>query len=342
MRRSCDAGFDIGGTRIKFGLADRQGRLVLKDQAETPPSMKGLLSGLAGIWEEMTRRSPGPIRSCGFGFPGFYSLKSRRVLHSPNFPALDGFNLFPALRKIIDVPFVVDNDANLAAFGEFLHGAGKGARSLVFLTVGTGVGAGIILDGSLWRGSGGFAGELGHITVNPEGEVCNCGARGCLETEVSASKIVDNYLQFGGSEPRRPLTSEDVHLRAKRGDKAALESLARCGYYLGIGLGIVVNLLNPERILIGGGVVSAGKYLLGPALAEARKRSHPVSFSCASIGPASLGNDAGLIGAAALAGRSAGAGALKPTSSSRSWNTLTSPDEKTITGSRRSRQRRPS
>jgi glucokinase len=342
MTCACDAGFDVGGTHVKFGLADEEGSLVLKGQAPTPPSMKALLSSLKEIWEGLKGKSPGAIRSCGFGFPGFFSLESHRFLHSPNYPALNRFNLVPALEKIVDVPFIIDNDANLAAFGEFSHGAGRGARSLVFLTVGTGIGAGIILDGRLWRGSGGFAGELGHVTVNPEGEPCNCGSRGCLETEVSASKIVDTYLRLSGRKPGRPLSSEDVHLRAKKGDKAALESLARGGTFLGIGLGIVINLLNPERILIGGGVAAAGKYLLEPAVAEARRRSHPVSFACVRIGPASLGNDAGLIGAAALARLNIPGENVKPTGRFRGWNSLTSPEEKNIKGEWRSRQRRTS
>ncbi len=305
MTCAFDAGFDVGGTQIKFGLVDGQGRMVHRGQSPTPQSMEALFADVRDIWATLKRKASCPIRSCGFGFPGFYSLESRRILHSPNYPALSGFPLVPALEKIIDVPFIVDNDANLAAFGEFQMGAGRGAKSLVFLTVGTGIGSGIILDGCLWRGSGGFAGELGHVTVNPEGDPCSCGNHGCLETEVSASRIVEHFVRLGGGKPRPSLTSEEVFLRAKKGDKAALESLARCGSYLGIGLSIVINLLNPERILIGGGVVAAGEFLLEPAVAEARRRSHPVSFACVRIGPASLGNAAGLIGAAALARRAA-------------------------------------
>jgi len=183
---------------------------------------------------------------------------------------------------------------------EYRHGAGRGTQSLVLLTVGTGIGSGIILDGNLWQGKCGFAGELGHITVNPEGDLCNCGNRGCLETEASAPKLVKNYLSL--TKGRGPVTSRDVYLLARKGDRAALDSFARCGYYLGIGLGIVINFMNAEKIIVGGGVVAAGKYLLRPAVAEARRRSHRVSFACCRIEKAALGNDAGLIGAAAWAG----------------------------------------
>lgn len=304
MKLSLDAGFDLGGTRLKYGLVDPQGRLVRKGQVPSPGSMDELLSALRGLWERLKGEHPGKIRSCGFGFAGFYSRRDRRILQSPNFPSLDGFPIAPALRKFIDVPFRVDNDANMAAFGEFKHGAARGARSLVLLTVGTGIGSGIILDGKLWRGEGGYAGEIGHITVNPEGDVCNCGNRGCLENEASAPRIVRRYQELTG---RTDVTdSKTVHRLAKTGDPAAVESFRKCAYYLGIGMGIVINLLNPEKILIGGGVVSAGRILLGPAVEEARRRSNRFSFAGCRIEKAALGNNAGLIGAAAWAGLKAG------------------------------------
>jgi glucokinase len=303
-RTVCSAGFDLGGTQLKYGAIDVEGRLVLKGKIPSPGSMKELLAALEEIWGRIKAASPGPVRTCGFGFAGFFSLKDRKILHSPNYPSLNNFDLVPALRRFIDVPFEIDNDANMAAYGEYMYGAGRGAQSLVLLTVGTGIGSGIILDGELWQGKCGFAGELGHITVNPEGTVCNCGNRGCLETESSAPKIVRNYQALTGT--GASVTSRDVYLLARKGDQAALESFARCAYYLGVGLGIVINFLNPEKIVIGGGVISAGKYLLRPAIEEARRRSHRVSFACCRIEKASLGNDAGLIGAAAWARARAG------------------------------------
>ena len=299
MKTHYDAGFDIGGTRLKYGLIDSEGRLVLKGKVDSPEAMADTLAVLEEVWGSLKKKAPGPIRSCGFGIAGFYSRKEQKILQSPNYPSLNGFPLVPALRKFIDVPFRIGNDANMAAYGEFAHGAGRGARSLVLLTIGTGIGSGIILDGKLWEGEGGYAGEIGHITVNPEGDPCNCGGRGCLETEASAPRIVKNYQALTGRTD--VADSRDVYLLAKAGDPAALESFRKCAYYLGIGLGIVINLLNPEKILIGGGVVSAGKFLLGPAVEEARRRSHRISFAGCRIEKASLGNDAGLAGAAAWA-----------------------------------------
>jgi glucokinase len=304
MTPSYDAGFDIGGTRIKYGLLDRDGRLAYKGEVPSPEVMTDMLALLASTWDLLKKKAPGPVRSCGFGVTGFFSLKERKIIQSPNYPGLDGFPLFPALRKFIDVPIRIDNDANMAAYGEFKHGAGQGARSLVLLTIGTGIGSGLVLDGKLWQGAGGYAGELGHITVNPEGEPCGCGNRGCLETEAAAPKIVRNYQAIAGR--TEVADAREVYRLAKAGDPAALESFRKCAYYLGIGLGIVINLLNPEKILIGGGVVSAGQVLLGPAIEEARRRSHRVSFNGCRIEKAALGNDAGLVGAAAWARLKAG------------------------------------
>jgi glucokinase len=304
MTSSFNAGFDIGGTQIKYGLVDPEGRLAVKGQVRSPESMAEILAVLGETWAGLKKKAPGPIRSCGFGIAGFYSTKDRKILQSPNYPSLNGYPILPALRRTIDVPVRIGNDANMAAYGEFRHGAGRGARSLVLLTVGTGIGGGIILDGKLWEGEGGYAGELGHITVNPDGETCGCGRRGCLETEASAPRLVRNYQALAG---RADVTdSKEVYLRAKAGDPAALESFRKLAYWLGIGIGIIVTALDPEKVLIGGGVVAAGRLLLDPVVEEARRWSHPIPFAGCRVEKAALGNDAGLIGAAAWAGLKAG------------------------------------
>lgn len=299
MTSSFDAGFDIGGTDIKYGLVDRDGRLVRKGKVRSPETIEGILAALEEAWRRLKKGAPGPIRSCGFGIAGFYSVRERKILQSPNYPCLDGYPLIPALRRFIDVPVRAGNDANMAAFGEFVHGAGRGVRSLVLLTVGTGIGAGLILDGRLWQGESGFAGEIGHITVNPEGSPCACGGRGCLETEASAPRLVRDFRALSGRTD--VADSKDVYQLAKGGDAAALESFRRLAYWLGIGIGTVVNLLNPERILLSGGVVAAGRILLDPLVEEARRRSNPLSFAGCRIEKAALDNDAGLVGAAAWA-----------------------------------------
>jgi glucokinase len=297
MTMSVSAGFDLGGTQIKYGLVDDAGTILFKGKTPTPPTIRELMTLIGSQWEDLKKRAPGRIAAAGFGIPGIYNLKKKKILQSPNYADLDNFDLYPAIAQQIDAPFLVDNDANVAAFGEWKYGAGRGVSSLVFLTIGTGIGGGIVLGDRLWQGSCGYAAEIGHVVVNPDGELCNCGIRGCLETEASAPAIVRKYQALSGS--GASITTEDIYYRAKEGEAAAREAFARAGYFLGIGLGMLINLLNPEKILLGGGVMTTGEFLLRPAVEEARKRSYPATFACCDIERASLGNDAGLIGAAA-------------------------------------------
>jgi glucokinase len=293
------AGFDLGGTQLKFGLLDEDGRLILKDKAPTPPTIGGLMDLVGRLWRDLKAKSPAGIRAAGFGFPGIYNLRERKILQSPNYAGLDDFALYPEIGKVVDVPFLVDNDANMAAYGEWAYGAGRGVPSLVLLTIGTGIGGGIILDGKLWQGSCGYAGEIGHIVVNADGERCKCGIQGCLEAEAAAPAIVRKYEALSGRPG--PVTAEEIYRRAEAGEKAAVTAYASAGRFLGIGLGMLINLLNPGMILLGGGVMTTGELLLRPAIDEARRRSYKASFACCPIERASLGNDAGTIGAAAWA-----------------------------------------
>jgi glucokinase len=293
------AGFDLGGTQLKYGLLDERNRLVFKNKVPTPPKIRGLVQLLGELWEDLKKKERRTIKAVGFGIPGIFSLKEQKTIQSPNIPELDNFNLHGAISRFMEVPFWLDNDANMAAYGEYRCGAGKGIQDMILLTLGTGVGSGIIIDGELLHGQCGFAAEMGHIVVNPEGERCNCGSHGCLETEASASPIIRNYKQLTGTD--ETLTAEEIAKRAKRGDEAARKSFDRAGYYLGIGLATAINLLNPKKILLGGGVMASGRLLLIPTIEEARRRSYKASFDCCSIEKASLGNDAGLMGAASWA-----------------------------------------
>ena len=295
------AGFDLGGTQLKYGLIDGRGALLFKDKAPTPATIEGFLELVGRVFRELRERAPEPVEAAGFGVPGIYDLRSRKILQSPNFSGLDEFDIHPAIARVLDVPFWIDNDANMAAYGEWAHGAGRGVQSLVLLTIGTGIGGGLILGGRLWQGGCGYAGEVGHIIVNAEGERCNCGLQGCLEAEASATAIVRVYRNATGAPPS--VTAEEIARRAGAGEDAARQAYTQAGRFLGIGLGILINLLNPEKILLGGGVMASGELLLAPTIAEARKRSYRASFACCAIEKASLGNDAGLIGSASWAVR---------------------------------------
>ena len=293
------AGFDLGGTQLKYGLVDEAGTILFKDKADTPATIEDLLAVIGRVFRVLASKSPVPVAAAGFGIPGIYDLERKRILQSPNYADLDGFDLTPALGRRIEVPLWVDNDANMAAYGEWAAGAGRGVQSLVLLTIGTGIGGGIILDGRLWQGSRGYAGEVGHIIVHPDGERCACGLQGCLETEASAPAIVRKYRALTGAPGG--ISAEDIYRRAKAGEDTARRAFAQAGFYLGIGLGILINLLNPAKILLGGGVMTTGEYLLDPTVAEARRRSYRQTFESCSIERARLGNDAGLIGAASWA-----------------------------------------
>jgi len=291
------AGFDLGGTQLKYGLVTETGEILFRSKVNTPEKIQDLMQLIKKLWDSLNKEET--ITAAGFAFPGIFSRKEQRILQSPNYSELDKFDLVRAIGRHVDVPFYINNDANLAAYGEYKKGAGINAHSMIHFTIGTGVGSGIILQGKIWEGVSGFAGELGHIIVNPDGERCLCGSQGCLETEASAQKIVKNYNDLTGK--KEELTSKDVAQRAQKGDEEARKAFARAGYFLGIGIGISINFLNPEKILLGGGVMKSGDLLLEPAKREARKRSYQATYQSCSIEPAILGNDAGFIGAALYA-----------------------------------------
>jgi glucokinase len=290
------AGFDLGGTQLKYGLITDTGRTVYHGKKDSPSKIMDLIQLIEKILKDLREEQGFSISAVGFGFPGVLNKKEKKIYQSPNYPDIDHFDLTPALARFIKVPFTINNDANMAAFGEYKKGGGQGVHSMVLLTIGTGLGTGIILEGKIWQGVCGFGGELGHAAVNIDGEPCNCGSRGCLETEVSAPKIVKNYNMLKRTE--NITNAIQVYEKALAGEKAALEAFAMAGRFLGIGLSIAINLLNPEKILLGGGVMKAGDFLIKPAVQEAQKRSFKAGFDCCSIESAVLGNHAGFIGSA--------------------------------------------
>ncbi|MBN2408656.1 MAG: ROK family protein [Candidatus Aminicenantes bacterium] len=293
------AGFDLGGTQLKYGLLDERLHPVFKAKAPSPPSRGELMALFRVLWEELKRRERRTIRAAGFGLPGIFNHREQRLVQAPNYPSLDGSQMRPAIARFVEAPFWIDNEANFAAYGEYRCGAGKGRHHLILITLGTGIGSGIIIDGEILHGARGYAAEMGHITVRPNGARCRCGSRGCLETEASAGAIIKTYRRIARSSVS--LTTEEIAARARKGDTAARRSFERAGYYLGIGLSIALNLLNPEKILLGGGVMDGADLILDSAVTEARRRAFRASFTASTIEKAALGNDAGFIGAAAWA-----------------------------------------
>lgn len=292
-------GLDLGGSFLKAGVVSENGGVlhrlryaVNRSSAEAVFDAIGqALRACAAAWPECA--------AVGMGIPGILDQIQHRIMNSPNLHCLDRRDVWELIASVCPLPAVIDNDANCAAWGEYIAGAGKdfAPRSLVFLTVGTGIGGGIILDGRLWRGSRGYAGEPGHIVIERDGRGCNCGGRGCLETRVSAAAVVEAFAARGGV----ARDAEEVAQRARSGESAASGALEEVGRDLGIGIAAIINLLNPEIVAIGGGVMGAGDLLLGPAREEAGRRAFRDSFLSTRIVPASLQNDAGLVGAALLA-----------------------------------------
>ena len=306
---------DLGGTNLRAANIDRDGRIHERVRNPTPQSDKP---------EEVVAWVAAAVRDCeaqalkrgvhvggvSVVVPGSVHVETGVVVNAPNLPSLQGYKLAPALERALGRPVLLENDANAAALGEMWQGAARGYQTIICLTLGTGVGGGIILDGKLWRGADGTAGELGHTSVEPFGGVqCGCGNVGCLEVYASATAIVrmarEALTRYSSSLLQSisatELTSEKICSAAIEGDELALDVFRRIGAYLGIAMANFVNIFNPEMIVIGGGVSAAWEMFARHARAEVKKRAFPVPAQRCRIERAERGDDAGLLGAAWLA-----------------------------------------
>jgi glucokinase len=281
-------------------VASREGALAAVD----------LGAQVARLVAELRDASPAPARAVGVGVPGLVNPQTGRVVISSDLPSVVREDLRETLGRATGLPVALDNDANAGAMGEYAAGAGRGSRNMFYVTIGTGIGGALILDGRLWRGASGFAGEFGHITIDPEGVDCACGNIGCLETVASAPNIVrrtherlmrDSTSSLSRLGLNKNFTAADIAHEAKGGDDFAALMMARTGRYIGTGLAAVINLLNTERVVLGGGVMDAGDLILNPIIEEARRRSFQPNFESTQIVAATLGADAVAIGAALLA-----------------------------------------
>ena len=304
---------DLGGTHLRAATIDANGRIHFRSKQQTPAaeSPQQILDAIlcaARKSQEEAATARRTISAVSVVVPGSVNVAAGIVVKAPNLSCLDGFQLTQALTDSLGLPAMLENDANAAAVGEMWQGAARGHRSIVCVTLGTGVGGGIILDGKLWHGANDSAAEIGHMCVDPFGGVaCMCGSRGCLEVYASATAIVRMTRE---ARPRHPdsilatadaLTSEQVYRAGIQGDELALEVFRRMGVYLGIGLANLINILNPEMIVIGGGVVN-GWDLFGKDMNhEVAERAFPLPAAQVKIVRAECGDDAGLLGAAHLA-----------------------------------------
>ncbi len=306
-------GVDVGGTKVAGGVVDEQGRVLQRTRRPTPgTSPRHVEDTIAAVVADL--RGLHEVEAVGIGAAGFIDADRGRVLFAPNLTWRDE-PLRDEVTARIGLPVVVENDANAAAWAEHRFGAGRGQSHLVAVTVGTGIGGGIVLGGQLYRGRTGIAAEFGHMQVVKDGRRCGCGQKGCWEQYCSgrallheAREIADvqpargaRLLELGNGEPEG-IEAVEVTQAAREGDPAALACFEEIGYWLGQGLADLTSMLDPGVLVVGGGVADAGDLLLDPArrtfervLSGAGNRPRP------DVRLAELGNDAGMVGAADLA-----------------------------------------
>ena len=309
-------GIDFGGTFIKMGLVDGRGKIdrrlsleVRKDISQ-PRLFEKICEGIASL-RQGTGGGQKTLLGIGMGLPGLIDTETGLVHFLTNVPGWRNLPFAQKMRRRMRLPVFIDNDVNLMTLGEVTFGAAKGLRHIICLTLGTGVGGGLILDGALYRGASLSAGEIGHMPVSREGPPCPCGSYGCLERYVGNEAIVaaaKRRLRRGESSilPKllngdlRRMTPETLHQAARRGDRLSRRVWEEVGEWVGLALAGLVNTFNPEKIVIGGGVSNAGSFLLNPIRRAIRERALETPAKRVTIVRAALGNDAGIIGASVL------------------------------------------
>jgi glucokinase len=301
-------GVELCAATARAALVAGDGRVIARRESAFEPSE--IAAQLARLVSTLRDDSGARVAGVGVGVPGLVNPQTGRVVISSDLPSVVREDLRSALSDTTGLPVALENDANAGALGEYTVGAGRGSRNMFYVTIGTGIGGALVLDGRLWRGASGFAGEFGHITIDPEGVECTCGNVGCLETVASAPNIVrrtherlmrDSTSSLSRLGLNKNFTAADIAHEARGGDDFAALMMARTGRYIGTAIAAVINLLNTERIVLGGGVMDAGDLILEPVIAEARRRSFQSNFESTQIVTATLGPDAVPIGAALLA-----------------------------------------
>jgi glucokinase len=308
-------GIDVGGTKIAGGVVDDDGTVLAHATVESPAEhVEAIEEAIVGLVTKL--RSEHPIEAVGVGAAGYVDSSRSTVLFAPNL-AWRNVDLRAELEPRLGLPVVIENDANAAAWGEFTYGAGHDVDDLLLVTVGTGIGGGLVLQGELYRGAFGVGGEIGHLRVVRDGQLCGCGKHGCLEQYASGSALVRNtraaasggghaadaLVERAGGDPHA-IDGPMITAAAREGDPFASEQLINLGRWLGEGIAALVTILDPAAIAVGGGVGDAGDLILEPLrVSFARHLSGLPYRPLAEVRPATLGNRAGLIGAADLARR---------------------------------------
>jgi len=301
------AGIEVAPTAMRGVVISPAGEVVARREATYQP--ENLIGAIADLATGL--REAGPIRSVGIGIPGLVNRETDRVLISTGLPSAARDDIHSELMKATGLRCEIENDANAAAYGEYKAGAGRVARDIFYIGIGEAIGGAIILDGKLWFGASGCAGEIGHVTINTEGAECECGNTGCLETVASGPNIVRRARERLDRDSTSSLstlatmeegfTAGDLARAANNGDDFSIMMIERTGRSIGTAVASMINLLSIERIILGGAIMEAGDLILQPIIEEARKRSFQPCFDATTIVAAELGADGVAIGAALLA-----------------------------------------
>jgi len=310
-------GVDLGGTKILTVVTNSQGKMLSHDHSITP-APKGHEAVIQSILESAHRALEqadvviSELTAIGLGAPGLSNPETGILFTSPNLPGWRDVPLRDIMQERLGKKTFVINDANAAALGEFYFGAARGIRNFIYITLSTGIGGGIIIDGKIYSGAIGAAGEVGHMTIDDEGPICNCGNRGCWEALASGTAlakearhrikegVATSILEYAEGDVEK-VTAQVIYSAAEQGDSLAKELIARTGYYVGVGLANLINIFNPELIVIGGGLSNIGDMLLEPAFKVAEERAYKEAFQAVRFASAELGRNSGVLGAAAFA-----------------------------------------
>lgn len=307
-------GIDVGGTKIAAGVVDRAGTVLTRytTYAHSEKQPEFVIDAIEEAYQTVLKTGeidPAEVEAVGVGFGGNTNGPAGIVLISSNLPAWNHVPLRDIVAERIDMPVILDNDTNLCTLGEHRYGAGRGAKNMCYVTFSTGYGIGIIINNELYVGHTGTAGELGHAVVEINGPLCSCGKRGCLmayASGVGISRMAYEQIEAGTTTllrtmippDGRRISGETIVQAANQGDETAREVLRTAGYYAGVGLSIIIEVLNPELIVLGGGLSRIGSLVMDPALEGLRANTQPELWDSTQVVPWQLGDDLGIIGAA--------------------------------------------
>jgi glucokinase len=312
-------GIDLGGSKILTAVVDSNGEILSSDRRATPAAegpeatIQVMLDSIKQTIDRAGIKAAELDAIC-IGAPGLSNPETGVVFTSPNLPKWADVPLKNIIEDKTGIKTFLINDANAAAIGEMYFGAARGARNFVYVTISTGIGGGIVIDGEIYAGSLGTAGEIGHMTIDTNGPNCNCGNTGCWETLASGTALAREakrrieegartlILEYAGGNIEK-VNAEIVHKAAQQGDTLANELIAQTSYYIGVGLTNLINIFNPELIVIGGGLSNIGDMLLEPAYKVAGERAYKVAFDSMRFARAELDKNSGVVGAAAYAFR---------------------------------------